>query len=85
MISSNDCTAIESIMCRTERGSPMISVLICDDHYLFLNTLTDLVTEAFRKMNVKVKVRSYSNAEDIGKPILNSCDIALLDVEFNVN
>lgn len=84
MISSNDCTAIESIMCRTERGSPMISVLICDDDYLFLNTLTDLVTEAFRKMNVKVKVRSYSNAEDIGKPILNSCDIALLDVEFNV-
>ena len=71
------------IPCRIERGFPVVRVLICDDDRLFLNKIFALVQSCFSNTGVKAKIHTYSCWEEIGTPILDSYDIAILDLDFS--
>lgn len=68
--------------CTAESGSPLIRIIICDDDDMFLSKLHHAIGEALRQNNVSAKIHTYSSMEDIGQPILSSCDIAFLDIDF---
>lgn len=68
--------------CTVERGSPVIRIIICDDDEVFLNKFRNTIESALQDMTVNAKIHTYSRAEDIGQPILESCDIAFLDIDF---
>lgn len=72
----------EILPCTVERGSPVIRVIICDDDEVFLEKLRNSIESALQSMNVSAKIHTYSRMEDIGQPILASCDIAFLDIDF---
>ena len=72
----------EILPCTVERGSPVIRVIICDDDEIFLEKLRKSIDSALQGMNVTAKIHTYSRMEDIGQPILASCDIAFLDIDF---
>lgn len=75
--------AIQEILpCTVERGRPVIRVIICDDDEFFLEKLRNSIESALHGMNVSAKIHTYSRMEDIGQPILASCDIAFLDIDF---
>lgn len=71
------------IPCRIERGFPVIRVLICDDDCLFTNKIRTLIQSYFSGMGVKAKIHTYCCWEEIGTPILDSYDIAFLDLDFS--
>lgn len=70
------------IPCRIERGIPLLRVLLCDDDRLFLNKLHALIQSFFSEMGVKAKIHSYCSWEEIGTPILDSYDVAILDLDY---
>lgn len=72
----------EILPCTVERGSPVIRVIICDDDEVFLEKLRNSIESALQSMNVSAKIHTYSRMEDISQPILASCDIAFLDIDF---
>lgn len=72
----------EILPCTVERGSPVIRVIICDDDEIFLEKLRKAIDSVLQGMNVIAKIHTYSRMEDIGQPILASCDIAFLDIDF---
>ena len=72
----------EILPCTVERGSPVIRVIICDDDEIFLEKLRKSIDSALQGMNLTAKIHTYSRMEDIGQPILASCDIAFLDIDF---
>lgn len=61
----------------------MVRILICDDDALFLENLHVEILKILGDAGVKAKVHSYSNREQIGLPLLTSCDIAFLDIDFS--
>lgn len=72
----------EILPCTVERGSPVVRVIICDDDEIFLEKLRKAIDSVLQGMNVIAKIHTYSRMEDIGQPILASCDIAFLDIDF---
>lgn len=72
----------EILPCTVERGSPVIRVIICDDDEVFLDKLRKAIDAILLDMNITAKIHTYSCMEDIGQPILASCDIAFLDIDF---
>lgn len=60
----------------------MIRVIICDDNAKYLSTMVGIVHSWIADSAIAAKIHSYSKFEEIGEPILASCDIALLDVDF---
>ena len=60
----------------------MLRVIICDDDVRFLATMTRIVDDIVCRFPCCVKIHSYTSFEQIGQPILASCDIALLDMDF---
>lgn len=72
----------EILPCTVERGSPVIRIIICDDDDVFLEKLRNAIESVLQGMNVTAKIHTYSRMEDIGEPILASCDIAFLDIDF---
>ena len=60
----------------------MIRILICDDDLLFLESLYTEIQRILGEAGVKAKVHSYRSREEIGLPLLSSCDIAFLDIDF---
>lgn len=70
------------ISCTVERGRPMIRIIICDDDENFLIRLQYAITDTLHRMDIAAKIHIYTCAEKIGDPILSSCDIAFLDVDF---
>ena len=72
----------EILPCTVERGSPVIRVIIGDDDEIFLEKLRKSIDSVLQGMNVIAKIHTYSRMEDIGQPILASCDIAFLDIDF---
>lgn len=68
--------------CTVERGRPVIRVIICDDDEVFLKKFRKAIDTVLQAMNVKAKIHTFSRMEDIGEPILASCDIAFLDIDF---
>lgn len=71
------------IPCQIESRYPMIRILICDDDQLFMSRMQNMIQDALNAVNVKAKIHSYTQLEEIGYPILSSCDIAFLDVDLN--
>lgn len=71
------------IPCRIESNPPVIRVLLCDDDRLFLNQLHALIQSFFVEFGVKAKIHAYCSWEEIGTPILDSYDIAILDLDFS--
>ena len=71
------------VPCRIERGFPVVRVLICDDDRLFLNKLHTLIRLFFGELGIKTKIHAYSSWEEIGTFILESYDIAILDLDFS--
>ena len=68
--------------CTVEKGGPVIRIIICDDDQAFLEKFRNAIDSVLQGMNVNAKIHTYSCAEDIGQPILASCDIAFLDIDF---
>ena len=68
--------------CTVDRGGPVIRIIICDDDEVFLERFRNALDSVLQGMNVNAKIHTYSCAEDIGQPILVSCDIAFLDIDF---
>jgi len=71
------------ISCCIERGTTVIRVIICDDNEDFLAAMESRVTDCLKQLGISTKIHSYTGADKIGAPILASCDIAILDVDFN--
>ena len=70
---------IEYVM---ERGTLMIRIIICDDDTLFIEKMQSELQQILSKSRIKAKINSYKDAGAIGMPILSSCDIAFLDIDF---
>lgn len=60
----------------------MIRVVICDDDEKYLSSMFDIVQSWTSDAAIAAKIHRYSKFEEIGEPILASCDIALLDIDF---
>lgn len=60
----------------------MLRVLICDDDLAMLDKLKADVESIFRATDAKAKIHTFLDASQISNQILSSCDIALLDVDF---
>lgn len=76
-------TQEDLIPCQIESRYPMIRILICDDDQLFMSQMQNMIQDALNAVNVKAKIHLYTQLEEIGYPILSSCDIAFLDVDLN--
>ena len=61
----------------------MIRVLICDDDALFLDSLYDSVAAFLDDKQVKAKLHKFQFLEEISDQMMASCDIALLDIDYN--
>ncbi len=61
----------------------MIRVIICDDDEFFLSTMMRIVDDLLASLSIRAKIHTYICGEEIGTPILASCDIALLDIDFS--
>ena len=72
----------KTVNCSIERSSPMLRTLICDDDNSFAEKLQTRIEEILEKHSIKTKIHTYNSLESIGDPILRSCDIAFLDVDF---
>lgn len=70
------------VNCSIDRGSPMLRILVCDDDSSFAEKLQTQIEVILKKDSSKVKIHTYNSLETIGDPILRSCDIAFLDVDF---
>lgn len=71
------------VPCRIERGFPVVRVLICDDDRIFLNKLLALLQLFFSEVGINAKIHAYCSREEIGTLILDSYDIAILDLDFS--
>lgn len=66
----------------SERECSMIRVLICDDDRFFAEQMNVKVQEVFQQLGAIAKIHTYFKWEEIGHPILASCDLAILDIDF---
>lgn len=71
--------------CSTERDYFMLRIIICDDDKLFLRNISDKIESVLQRNGISAKIHSYSRRDEIGLPILKSCDIAFLDIDFGDN
>lgn len=60
----------------------MIRILICDDDLLFLKNMKKHVETTLKQIGIAAKIHTFHSMEEIGAPILASCDIAFLDIDF---
>ena len=63
----------------------MIRVIVCDDDDKCLLTILDIVNSWITDAAIAAKIHRYTNFEEMGDPILASCDIALLDIDFAIH
>ena len=60
----------------------MIRIIICDDDDAFLEKLRQGIETELNGMGIAARIHTYGRMDDIGQPILESCDIAFLDIDF---
>lgn len=60
----------------------MYTLLLCDDDTVFLEDLRQHVHSIFSQGDDRVRIHCFSGMEDISDPILEQCDIAILDIDF---
>lgn len=68
-----------------ERGNIVYRVIICDDDPVFLGRMRILVEHIFASIRSDLIVHTFGCMQQIGTPILASCDIAILDIDFENN
>lgn len=74
--------ALYQVCSKARLVSTMYNILLCDDDSLFLERLQKQVSELSSQANVHVKIYSYNYLEQISDYIIKSCDIAILDIDF---
>ena len=60
----------------------MLSVLICDDDLNMLSKMKTIVEDVLADSQTKAKIQAFTDAGQINCDTLASCDIALLDIDF---
>lgn len=60
----------------------MIRLLICDDEVEFLKSLSEEINSIFTQMNRNVEIHSFQSWDDISDMLFSTCDIAVLDVDY---
>lgn len=60
----------------------MLQILICDDDLKMLEKMRTIVEATLSRSGTKAKIHTFLDALQISETMLSSCDIALLDVDF---
>lgn len=60
----------------------VVCVLICDDDPIMLSRINKEIQLLVTLLNIKARIYSYDDISKISDQMLASCDIALLDVDF---
>ena len=60
----------------------MLRILICDDDMTILEKIRSEVESFFRDSNTRIKIHVFLDANQVSTQILSSCDIALLDIDY---
>lgn len=60
----------------------MLRIFICDDDALFLTRMEEQVNRFLTEASLKARIHTFSSMEEISDRLLQSCDIAFLDVDF---
>lgn len=63
-------------------AASMLCILICDDDTAMLTKIGQHIRDFLAVRNIKGKIYSFSDASKISDQILTSCDIVLLDIDF---
>lgn len=63
----------------------MLRIIICDDNPDILDVVNTIATREANAAAKKAKVHTFTNPHQISPTLLSSCDIALLDIDFNDN
>lgn len=63
-------------------GNNLLRILICDDDINMLDKIKKGISRAMSVANINTKIHAFSNIEKISTQILESSDIALLDIDF---
>lgn len=61
----------------------MGNILVCDDDILVLEKAKSVINCVLADSKTKAKVYTYLDAAQLSDQILSSCDIALLDIDFD--
>lgn len=61
----------------------MLRVIVCDDDLVFLNDIYEKAFSIFGEIGVRAKIHKYTDVEKISQQMLDSCDIALFDIDFD--
>jgi len=64
-------------------GDTMLSILICDDDANMIAAMQTATESALKEANVKARIFTFLDASSVSEQILSSCDIALLDIDFD--
>lgn len=61
----------------------MLSILICDDVIDMIDTMRSIAESVLNRVGKRAKFYTYTDATSISEPIMSSCDIALLDIDYD--
>ena len=61
----------------------MLRILICDDDLATANAIQAVVESALDGAGKRAKIYTYTDAGAISRQIMESCDIALLDIDYD--
>lgn len=61
----------------------MLRIVICDDDLHMLSKMKNIVEEVLADVQTKAKIQTFSDAQQISRDTLASCDIALLDIDLD--
>lgn len=61
----------------------MLSIIICDDDIGMIDTMRSIVESVLEKSETKAKMYTFTDASTMSDQVLSSCDIALLDIDFD--
>lgn len=60
----------------------MLSLLICDDDAQMLSRLEQEARRVLTVGGIEAKIAVYGDSDELSNSVLSSCDIALLDIDF---
>ena len=61
----------------------MYRVIICDDNPKILDMVERIVNDVSNTLSEKIRIHTYTDPRQISQQVLSSCDMALLDIDFN--
>ena len=83
MIENKSIPDVSVDLCRIVGGRLVIRILICDDDIVMLEKVRSRIEEFFHGSDIKIKIHAFSDVSQISTQILSSCDLALLDIDFD--